>query len=176
MSAQADLTNQFRRLWGHHVIWTRLFIISTLEELDDLEYVTNRLLENPADFANILSIFYGNDNSFEFEELLREHLTIAADLVKALKQGETMKADQIRKDWINNADDIASFLASLNPYWDEEEWKSMLQSHLTLTENEIKLRLNENYSQDIANFNEIESQALDMADYMASGIIQQFQL
>ena len=47
-----EIINKMRKLWSQHVYWTRFFIISTAEELPDLKYVTNRLLENPGDFAN----------------------------------------------------------------------------------------------------------------------------
>ena len=51
-----------RKLWSQHVYWTRFFIISTAEKLQDLKYVTNRLLENPGDFAEVLKLFYTNNS------------------------------------------------------------------------------------------------------------------
>lgn len=51
------LINQLRMLWEQHVYWTRFFIISTASDLDDLEPVTNRLLQNPGDFAQVFPYF-----------------------------------------------------------------------------------------------------------------------
>lgn len=56
---QICLMNQIRRLWTQHVYWTRFFIISTADDLEDLEAVTNRLLRNPKDFAHLLTPIYG---------------------------------------------------------------------------------------------------------------------
>ena len=49
----------------------------------------------------------------------------------------------------------------------------MLYSHLEMTEKEAMLRLQGNYAADIKVFNDIENEALKMADYMFCGIINQ---
>ena len=104
-----EIINKMRKLWSQHVYWTRFFIISTAEELPDLKYVTNRLLENPGDFANALKIFYGEKKADEFKKLLTEHLKIGGDLVNADKDMNTAKANELRKKWYANADEIAEF-------------------------------------------------------------------
>ena len=159
---QIRLMNQLRKLWEQHVYWTRFFIISTAADLGDLEPVTNRLLP-----------FYGAKSTAEFQELFTQHLLIAADLVNAAKRQDVVKADDARKRWYQNADDIASFFSSINPFWNEQTWRSMLYSHLEMTEKEAVLRLGGNYLADIKIFHEIEEEALKMADYMFCGILKQ---
>lgn len=170
------LLNTLRKLWEQHVMWTRSFIISTASELPDLVFVTNRLLQNPGDFAAVLSKFYGIQNANKFKELLTQHLLIGADLVNAAKQGDTAKAADARKRWYENADEIAAFLASINPYWNQKEWQTLLYDHLKMTENEAALRLTGKYKDDINQYDAIEDEALEMADYMYSGIVNQFKL
>ncbi|MDD6334603.1 MAG: hypothetical protein PUB04_09145 [Clostridia bacterium] len=84
-SHQICIMNRIRNLWEQHVYWTRFFIISTASDLADLQYITNRLLENPKDFAEMLTPFYGLRNAKHFEELFTQHLTIGAELVNASK-------------------------------------------------------------------------------------------
>jgi hypothetical protein len=173
---QISLLNTFRKLWEQHVMWTRSFIISTAASLGDLQLVTKRLLRNPSDFANELQKFYGPDKSKKFETLLTEHLLIAAKLVNAVKAKDPKSAEDARKKWYQNADEIALFLSSINPYWSKQEWENMLYEHLKMTENEAKYRLSSQYASDIAEYEEIENQALKMADYMVEGIRKQFRL
>lgn len=92
-----EIINIMRKLWSQHVYWTRFFIISTAEKLQDLKYVTNRLLENPGDFAEVLKLFYGEKKADEFKKLLTEHLQIAGDLVNADKNMNTSKADDLQQ-------------------------------------------------------------------------------
>lgn len=170
------LMNQLRKLWEQHVHWTRSFIISTAANLDDLTPVTTRLLRNPADFADVLSPYYGPQLASAFQVLLTQHLEIAGDLLNAAKIRDTAAVDANRKKWYENADEIAAFLSKINPYWNEDTWKKYLYSHLQMTEQEGTLRLNGRYDQDVALYDKIEDQALLMADYMFQGIASQFVL
>jgi len=173
---QINLFNTFRKLWQQHIMWTRSFIISTASNLGDLRFVTDRLLANPNDFADALNKFYGAEKAKKFEELLREHLLIAAKLVNAAKAGDAKSAAANRIKWYENADAIADFLSSINPFWDKKEWQKMLYDHLKMTEAEATHRLTSQYALDIKDYDEIENQALKMADYMVQGIIRQFNI
>lgn len=168
------LMNTFRKLWEQHIMWTRTFIISTAAELNDLDLVTKRLLRNPGDFAKVLERYYGRQKADEFQALLEDHLLIAADLVNSAKDKNISKAEDARKRWYKNADDIADFLSRINPYWSKNEWKRLLYEHLRMTEAEAVERLSGQYANDIAVYDEIEDEALKMADYMTMGIQRQF--
>lgn len=97
---QLCLMNQLQQLWAQHVYWTRFFIISTAEDLGDLAPVTDRILQNPKDFAQLFAPIFGMNIANQFQELLTQHLLIAADLVNAAKNGEPEKADIARKNGI----------------------------------------------------------------------------
>ena len=170
-SRQLCLMKQIQTLWEQHVYWTRFFIISTAADLCDLEYVTKRLLRNPDDFAQMLAPFFGERAACQFRKLFTEHLTIGGDLVNAAKDQDKKLANEIRKKWYQNADEISAFLASINQCWNESKWKCMFYSHLEMTEKEAALRLEGNYAADIEMFDMIEKEALQMAYYMFCGII-----
>ena len=173
---QLQVMNTLRRLWTDHVLWTRSFIVSTAFSNADINEVTRRLLRNPADFAAVLTPFYGAQAAQAFENLLTAHLQIAAQLVNAAKAGDAAAAGQARRQWYANAANIAAFLARANPYWNQAEWQAMLFEHLRMTENEAVQQLNGRYADSIAQYDAIQNQALEMADVMAQGIIQQFRL
>ena len=129
---------------------------------------------NAKDFATLFRQYYGQDVGAEFEELLTAHFTIAAELVKAVKAGETATATNADKRWYENANQIADFLSGINPYWSAQEWKNMLYDHLALTKKETESILKGNYEESINVFDEIERQALMMADTMMQGMRKQF--
>ncbi len=168
--------NTFRTLWFEHVMWTRSFLTGTAFDTKDLDASTKRLLQNPKDFAKVLKPFYGEQKANQFEKLLTEHLSIAADFVNAAKAGDTKKADELRVKWYANADEIATFLASINPYWSAKTWQALLYDHLKMTENEAVDLLTGKYEESVVEFDRIEAEAMKMADYMAQGIISQFRL
>ncbi len=169
-----QLHDRMRQLWMEHVFWTRMFIISTAANLADLDLVTKRLLRNPSDFADTLRRFYGQSKANAFRRLFEQHLTIAAALVNAAKAGNSAEADKQRRLWYQNAEEIANFLASINPNWRAGVWRNMLFEHLRLTEEEATRRLQGHYAADIAIFDSIMNQANMMADMMSQGIQKQF--
>ncbi len=168
------LSNQFRLLWEQHVYWTRMVILSIVFGLPDIEYVTNRLLRNPKDFARLLGLFYGEDVVSNFVNLFTKHLTIAAELVKASKDGDNAAAANAEKRWYANADQIAEFFARINPYWSEQTWKKLLYDHLAMTKDEAIYMLTQKYADSINIFDKIEQEALIMADTMTQGIVKLF--
>lgn len=172
--AQIILMNIFRTLWEQHDVWTRAVITSIALDLPDTDLVTNRLLRNPSDFADTLRPYYGDKAASKFSDLLKSHLVIAAQLVKASKAGDSEAAEKAERDWYKNADEIAAFLSSINPYWSEESWRAMLHHHLELIKAEATDILTKNYSAGISVYDEIERQTLEMADIMSKGIIKQF--
>lgn len=169
-----DIRSTFHRLWLEHVLWTRAFIVSTITNSEDVSDVTKRLLQNPIDFANVLQAYYGDVIATAFKTIFTEHLLIAAALVKAAKAGDTQTAEEQRKKWYANADEMAYFLQSINPYWQREQWRTLLYHHLSMTEKLATLYMTKQYAESITEFDKVEHEALMMADYMTYGIRQQF--
>ncbi|HWR19092.1 MAG TPA: acetylglutamate kinase [Clostridia bacterium] len=174
--AQLELSNTIIRLWIEHVLWTRMFLISTTFNLPDLTFVTQRLLQNPIDFARVLQPLYGKQTAMQFKQLLTDHLLIASRLVNAAKANDTPEADKQRKLWYKNAEEIAQFLASINPFWKEFIWRELLFDHLRMTEDEAVFLLTGQYENSIKVYDAIQAEAIEMANVMTSGIIRQFNI
>lgn len=169
-----DLTEYFRMLWGQHVFWTWMVVLGIIYNLPELEASTQRLLRNATDFANALRTFYGDESAETFENLFHEHITIAAELVNAANANDTNQVDSIWQRWVDNANQIAEFLASINPNWNIEDWSAMLMEHIELLANNVTALLEHNYQAVVEGIDDVQSQAMEMADIMAEGIALQF--
>ncbi len=172
--SELHIKNHIRMLWEQHITWTRLAIVSLVFDLPDVNLVIERLLRNPKDFENALIPFYGVDASARFADLLTDHLILASQLVKAAKAGDNTTAEDIERRWYDNARAIAAHLANINPYWSRTDWENMLFDHLALVKAEAVDMLNGDYLSGINVYDEMERQALVMADTMSDGIIKQF--
>jgi hypothetical protein len=170
----AELSNWVHRLWDEHVLWTRLTIISIANNLPDTELVINRLLNNATQFGFLFANFFSQEIARRFALLMREHLVIAVELVRAAKRGDTEEVARLEKEWYRNADEIARFLSEINPHWSEEEIKRMMHEHLALTENEAVAILNNRWEESIDLFSKIEHQAYMMANTYIEGLVAQF--
>src|SRR5215470_14422699 len=103
---QIALQLAMRKLWEDHIIWTRVFIISTLAGLPDRDAATQRLLQNQVDIGNAIKPYYGDAAGDKLTALLKEHILIAADIVKAAKVSDTARLNSSKTRWTANADEI----------------------------------------------------------------------
>jgi hypothetical protein len=164
-----------RKLWEDHVTWTRLFVVSALADLPDKGPTTDRLLRNQADIGNAIKPFYGDAAGEKLTALLREHIIVAAEVVAAASANDKAKLDDATKRWSANADEIASFLSGANSKnWPLPDMKSMMHGHLGLTTAEVVARLNADWTGDIAAYDKVHEQILEMADMLSTGISSQF--
>ena len=169
------LRNDMRRLWEDHVTWTRLAIISLTGGTPDTAATVGRLLQNQTDIGDAIEPFYGEAAGDELTRLLRDHILIAADLIAAAKAGDEAALGEAQTRWMENADEIAVFLASANQrWWKVDDMKAMLHEHLRLTTDEAVARLTGDWAADVAAYDRIHLHALGMADMLSVGIVKQF--
>lgn len=171
---QVNLTLQWRKLWEDHVFWTRMVIINIADTPEGTNESVTRLLQNYNDMEDAMRPYYGNETAEKFGDLLQDHLLIAADLVTAAKEGNNTAVTSLRSQWYANADQIATFLNTTNPNWDNQTEMNMWHGHLNATLDEAVVRLSKNYTADIAAYDKVHDQALMMADMQSAGIQKQF--
>src|SRR5687768_12040158 len=169
-----DLKSDMRKLWEDHIIWTRNVIFNIIDELPGTTEAVNRLLQNQVDIGNAIKPYYGNSAGNQLTALLHDHITIAADLLTALKNDNTAAFNTAYAQWVANANAIAALLSSVNPNWPLAEMQSMMQEHLALTAAEALARKTGNYSGDVTAFDNVQGQILAMADMLTEGIVKQF--
>jgi hypothetical protein len=169
---------EMRKLWEDHITWTRLYIVSaaTLEgDLPDIGPTADRLFANQADIGRAVGAFYGDEAGQALTDLLNEHISLAAQAIAAAKAGEQDELQARLDDWYANADDIARFLAKANHRsWPFKAMRTHMRDHLDLTLEEAVARLQGRYADDIAAYDAVHHQILEMADTLSNGIIDAF--
>jgi len=164
-----------RKLWEDHIQLTRVYVVSAAAGLPDSEAAAGRLLKNQEDIGDAIKPFYGDEAGEQLTTLLKEHITIAVDLVAAAKAGDNAKLEDANTRWSENAGQIGTFLNTANPEnWPEDEMQSMLSSHLELTLEEATARLNGDWAGDIAAYDKVHDAILEMSGMLTKGIVAQF--
>jgi hypothetical protein len=173
--AQLAFRNDMRKLWEDHIVWTRMAIISLTSDAADTDASVGRLLQNQTDIGNAVKPFYGKAAGQKLTALLREHIVIAVDVLKAAKSGNKAATNRALARWNANADVISAFLSKANPkHWPEAAVRSMMREHLALTTNEAVARLQGRWAADVKAADAVERAMLHMADTLSSGIVAQF--
>jgi hypothetical protein len=173
-SKTSDARADMRKLWEDHITYTRNYIISALADLDDADAVAERLLRNQDDLGNAIKPFYGEEAGQKLAVLLKDHITIATEVVGAAKGGDKSALDAGQKKWSANGADIAGFLSEANPAWPKSDLEAMLQKHLDLTTGEVVGRLEMDWASDIKSYDDGHTHMLEFADMLTSGLAKQF--
>lgn len=163
-----------RKLWEDHITYTRGYIVSALADLPDTNAVATRLLKNQDDIGDAIKPYYGENAGKKLSTLLRDHILIATEVVKAAKTGDKSGLSDAQKKWSDNGKDIAAFLSGANPNWSKKDLEEMLQKHLDLTTGEAVGRLNKDWTADIKAYDDGHVHMLKFADMLTEGIAKQF--
>jgi hypothetical protein len=173
-SPAADLHAAMRKLWTDHVVWTRDYIVAAVGDQPDTQAAAARLMKNQEDIGGAVAKFYGDSAGQQLTSLLKEHISIAVDLIKAAKAGDKAAQQQADAKWQQNAVQIADFLSKANPNWPRETLVDMMKMHLATTTDEVVARLTKNWDADVKAYDKVYDHILKMADTLSDGIVKQF--
>jgi len=170
----ATLHQDMRKLWTDHTVWTRDYIVAAVDDRPDAQAAANRLMKNQEDIGNAVATYYGQPAGQQLTSLLKQHISIAVDLITAAKAGDTAAQQQTSDKWQQNAVDIATFLSKANPNWPKDALVNMMKAHLSTTTDEVVARLKHDYEADVRAYDAVYKHILMMADALSDGIIKQF--
>ncbi len=74
-----------RKLWTDHTVWTRMYIVESLTDSPAAGAAAVRLLKNQEDIGNAIKPLYGDAAGTQLTSLLKEHITIAVDIINDVK-------------------------------------------------------------------------------------------
>jgi hypothetical protein len=169
------LRTQMRKLWEDHVTWTRMVIVDVAAGLPDLKAAEQRLLRNQVDIGNAIKPYYGAAAGNALTKLLRTHILEAVPVLTYAKAGDKAKLTKALNAWYANANQIADFLTNANPHsWPLAMTTKMMKVHLALTTEEAVARLQGKWAADIAAYDKVHNEILEMSDMLSSGLVAQF--
>jgi hypothetical protein len=169
-----QLHQDMRKLWTDHTVWTRDYIVAAVDDKPDATAAANRLMKNQEDIGNAVAAYYGAPAGQQLTSLLKQHIAIAVDLIKAAKAGDQAAQKLANDKWQQNAVDIAMFLSKANPNWPDGVLVNMMKMHLATTTDEVVARLRHDWDADVRAYDAVYNHILMMADALSDGIVKQF--
>jgi hypothetical protein len=170
----AVFKQDMRKLWTDHAVWTRDYIVAAVADAPDAQSALNRLMRNQDDIGNAVAKYYGDSAGKQLTTLLKDHIAIAGDLIKAAKAGDKTGQQQADMKWHQNATQIADFLSKANPNWPRATLVDLMNKHLSTTTDEVVARLGKKWDDDVRAFDAVYDHILHMSDALAEGIVKQF--
>lgn len=163
-----------RRLWIEQVIYTRLYIISTISNISDIKFVAKRIIRNYDDISDTFKPYYGKDFSTSFKDLLKEHILTIAEFMDKTIKGKVEESITIKQRIYDNTEKITDLLSKANPNLPKFILRSMLFEYLDTTEKEFVNRYHGDYEEDIDTFDNLQNQMIQLADVLSESIIKRY--
>ncbi len=130
-----------------------------------------RLLENKVDKHNRFAERLPVAVTRQLRNLLVEHVEMTGQIIRTLKSGDKENYEQQIREWYANANQIATLLADQNPYFAGKETRNLLLNYLDMTREIIEHQMNGEYDQSIDTFRDLSDLVLELADYLARGLL-----
>jgi hypothetical protein len=160
-----------RMFWFELFIWVRNYMLSRYAGIGNAQEVLERLRRVPADYtANLEKIFGENPAIDGLQQELNTYIDLLSAFITAQMQGNDDEIGRITQELYQNADRRAAYVASLNPFWTEEEWRTRLYNNLRTTIEESTSFLMGDYARNIDIFSTLLSQAEASSNYFAQGL------
>jgi uncharacterized surface protein with fasciclin (FAS1) repeats len=173
--AQSELEASMRKLWTQHAVWKRDYIIAAIDnEPAAKQAVMDELAQNERDLGQALSQYFGTDAGNRLAALFGTHNQLDAQVIDAAAAHDSARFNQAHQQLVDNAHDIARFLAQVNPNWPESRTDQLMMRHLDTTAAQLQARLNQDYRGDLAAFNNAYNALLDLSDYLSAGIVSEY--
>lgn len=173
-SIEPNLKAEMRKLWQDHIVCMRSFIVSAIPDRPDSQDAANRLLQNQKAITEAWSQYYGEPTAKKMGVLLRDHILISADVVKAANLNDKDRWSELQRKWEANGRNMAAFLASTNPHWNQADLAAMIQTQIDLLGAQVSARVRQDGPADGRAYEEAHTNIMKFADVMSDGIARQF--
>ncbi len=166
-----SLMRAMRLSWLDLIYWTRMYLMSVDAGSRDQQEIEERALQAADEITDVFANHLPIATTRQLRNLLTEHVELTGDLIRTQKEGNMENYDALIKEWYGNANQLASLLGEINPYFSGRETRNMLLNYLDMTRESIEQQLNGEYGMSIDTFRDLKKQVLEMADYLGRGLL-----
>lgn len=171
LPGQINFIFRSRMLWRDLVTWMSIYMVSTLGGYANQAAVAARMYELPLEYGNFLKLVFGDMPAEEYINLLSTYIITFLNLFHAQISGDAAAVEGYARQLFRNIDQTAAFLARINPYWQNETWRSLLYNyHNLLLENAMTLLMND-YERNVDVFERTLAFSSVIGDYFSEGIL-----
>jgi hypothetical protein len=159
-----------RKLFSDNVIYIQDYVISSVAEIDNLEFITKRLEQNCLDIGNLVGLVYGTYNGNRFAELFVDYLSCEITFIDSTIDNKIEQSVSDKLQLHICAIPIVDFLAAIDDF-ERSDLRELFFDNIHLTELYVMARIHKNYSDDIKAFDDLYNQTMWVADFLSSVMI-----
>jgi len=172
--SEVQLRMAMRAAWEADARWTRMYIVSSLAGLTDINRVNSRLLESADEVADALRPYYRYPVAVSLAKQFKRHVLLTVALVTAARNGDSLQTAAATANWSAGSDSLAQFLVRTNPNWPSDKLGDLLHAYQDRTWRQIAARTRQDWFADVVACDQADVEARAIADALSAGIVKQF--
>lgn len=176
ITAQMNFIFRARMLWRDLATWLRSYKVSLYGGVGNTDELSQRLFRLPAEYGSIIRVFFGDQATEQLMSLLTQYIAILQSLFIAQMNNDVDQINSLTQQAYQNVNNTAALLASVNPYWTQAEWVTLLTLFTGLKIQESTTFLAKDFSANNDIFDRILSFTNLIGDYFSEGLTNYFLL
>jgi hypothetical protein len=176
ISGQMNFIFRARMIWRDLATWLRSYKVSLYGGVGNTDEISQRLFRIPLEYGNVLRVFFGDQPTEQFINLLTQYIAILQSLFIAQINNDVNAINNLTQQVYQNVNNMAALLASINPYWTQGEWITFLTLFTGLQIQEATTFLTKDYKLNNDIFDRILSFTNIVGDYFSEGLTNYFTL
>ncbi|QIB69518.1 hypothetical protein Ami103574_09330 [Aminipila butyrica] len=161
-----------RTSWRDLTVWLKFYIDSKHAEGEDQPFIHSKANELLIKNANIFDSIFGSQSVEEFSTYSLHFLNYAGLLIDAQIAGDLSSVEAYLGKLYENSERTASFLASMNPYWDEDVWREHLHQFNQKLVSQSEAILQGEFGENAEVFGKKLNLSTIIGDYYAQGLLE----
>lgn len=159
-----------RMFWFELVTWVRNYAFSRYTGIGDAEKIYERLKQVHVDYTNTLEQVFGEEVAKKSLQALNTYLELIDAFITAQMEGNIDELNRITQLLYENANERATNISSVNPFWEETEWKNRLYNNTSYTIQAFSSLFRGDYTANISIFSRLLDLAESTSTYFAQGL------
>jgi hypothetical protein len=151
-------------------LWIRAYILSRFLGIGTADELFGRLYTEALDQADMLKTHFGRENASLYAQLLGQFIIILRDYISAQLDGSADAMAQSEEMMRQNVGEQAAFLAALNPWWEEAEYRELLMVYLDYILEIVQSYAEEDYNRDFEVYEQLRAHIQRIGYIYAQGL------
>ena len=172
--SEVQLRMAMRAAWEANAGWTRMYIVSSLAGLTDVNRVNSRLLESADGVADALRPYYPYPVAESLAKQFKRQVLLTVALVTAARNGDSLQTAAASANWSAGSDSLTQFLVRTNPNLPSGKLGDLLHAYQDRTWRQIAARTRQDWFADVVACDQTDIEARAIADALSAGIVKQF--
>lgn len=168
--SQMDMIFYARLYYRRILALTRSYMRNRYYSLGAEDVLFDRLYLESLDIGRLLQLNFGRARPETYSQYLSQFVIYLRDLISAQIEGNTEGINQNVQNLYDNINTRAAFLAAMNPYWSEAEYKTLLGTYVQGLIELANAYSSGNLNEVITIYDNLTEQTNNLGDAFAEGI------